>query len=283
MIRQAAELAEKLAREAGKLARDELLREKEIRFKDEYGDVVTEVDLAAERLIVDGILKMFPEHRVVGEEFGSAGLPDSEWVWAVDPLDGTNNYAVGLPLHGVCISLLKGGEPELGVVYDPHMDRMYTALRGQGVVCNGVPLKMKEGGGKWPTVAWVQGYKVRDDSRGMRLKHHLDKCCKRVFRLWAPSLAWCMLARGDLDAVVVYRSGGLDLFAGLLVAMEAGSEVRWVDADRSPGLNGPVSLVAAKPGRMDEIWSLVREGLDGNLIVDSAGAERSGPAPGAGG
>jgi myo-inositol-1(or 4)-monophosphatase len=261
MIHQARQVAETLAKEAGKLAKEAFFRKKKVEVKDEFGDLVTEVDRQAERLIAEGIRKHFPNHRVVGEEFGAVGDPGGEWTWVVDPLDGTNNYAIGLPLYGVCIALLKQNEPVLGVVYDPLLDQLYTAEKGKGCVCNGMPVLMKTDTRRLPTISWVQGYSVRNDPSAFRLKQTLDHRAKRVLRLWAPSLAWCMLARGDLDAMVVYRSEGLDLFAGLLIAMEAGAEVCSLDGKPLKALSGKVSLVACRPERMRDILKLVEEGL----------------------
>ena len=76
------------------------------------------------------------------------------------------------------------------------------------------------------TISWIQGHAVtKDDQRALALRHHLEYSVKRVMRLWAPSIVWAMLARGDLHGVVLYNSEGEDLYAGLLLAQEAGVKV----------------------------------------------------------
>ncbi|MFC4546507.1 inositol monophosphatase family protein [Paenactinomyces guangxiensis] len=206
----------------------------------------------------------FPHHRFKGEEFGWSDEEESEWVWLVDPLDGTNNYAIGHPLYAVCITCIYRGEPLLGVIYDSHLDNMYIAEKGNGVTCNGVPLRMKKREFRLPTFAWIQGHQVQKDPVAMQLKQHLDQVCKRVLRLWAPALVWCMLARGDIDGVLLYNSEGDDLYAGLLVAREAGAIT--VDYNGNPfvGMKKEPYILACHPDRKEEFLRLVYNGMAKN-------------------
>lgn len=102
----AKEVAIKAVIEAGKLAKDYFSKEKQIVEKGEHGDVVTIVDHLAEEAILKSILNHFPNDQIRSEETGWTGV-EGEWLWLVDPLDGTNNYAVGLPVYGVSITLIK--------------------------------------------------------------------------------------------------------------------------------------------------------------------------------
>lgn len=94
--------------------------------------IVTEADLASDRLIREGLSKAFPDHAIVTEEEGLSGRTGSDWVWMVDPLDGTKAYARGIPGFSVMIGLLKEGKPCLGVVVDPIENRIYEASRERG-------------------------------------------------------------------------------------------------------------------------------------------------------
>jgi myo-inositol-1(or 4)-monophosphatase len=128
-----------LARAAGAVLRQGLNQPREITFKGR-ADIVTDVDLASERLIVQALNEHFPDHAVVGEEGG--GTRDARFVWVVDPLDGTTNYAHGYPVFSVTLALLDRGEIQLGVTYDPLRDECFTAERGQGAWLNGRELRV---------------------------------------------------------------------------------------------------------------------------------------------
>jgi myo-inositol-1(or 4)-monophosphatase len=130
------ELAIRAAREAGELLRSNFGRRIEV-FRKGPIDLVTEVDLASERLIKNLITTHYPRHSVVGEEAGEGGAsPDAEYRWILDPLDGTTNYAHGYPCFCVSIALHRRGEPLLGVIYDPTRDELFVAERGGGALLN---------------------------------------------------------------------------------------------------------------------------------------------------
>ena len=111
----------------------------EINSKGDHGDVVTNLDLAAEKLLLERVLTAFPGHAVIAEESGRLGETESEWTWVIDPLDGTNNVAIGLPLYAVGLALCRDGRPELGVVHEPVTGRTWSAIRGRGALGPGRP------------------------------------------------------------------------------------------------------------------------------------------------
>ncbi|WP_171685722.1 inositol monophosphatase family protein [Paenibacillus planticolens] len=228
----AKEVAVKAASKAGDLAREHFGGKLTVQHKDERGDLVTEVDVKADRLIVDEIMAVFPTHRIYSEEAGEGGAA-SDWVWHVDPLDGTNNFALGIPLYGVSISLSYQGRIVLGVVHDSALGITYAALKGEGSWQDGIQLAAKPSGAlAKSTLSWIQGHAVgKDDQGALTLRHHLEHSVKRVLRMWAPSLTWAMLARGDLHGIALYNSEGEDLYAGLLLAQEAGVKVTDFDGN----------------------------------------------------
>ncbi|SDT11766.1 myo-inositol-1(or 4)-monophosphatase [Paenibacillaceae bacterium GAS479] len=261
VLPKAREIATKAAREAGALARDYFTKDKQIVEKGEDGDLVTIADTLAEEIIISHILGAFPDHAIRSEETGWRGV-EGDWLWLVDPLDGTNNYAIGLPVYGVSITLLYRKEPVLGVICDSHLDLLYVAEKGKGAECNGLPISIRRS----PTVprmtvGWIQGHVVGKDKRVLALKHHLEGSFKRVLRLWAPAIQWCMLARGDLDAMVLYNSEGDDLYAGLLLAREAGAVVTDFSGEPFIGMNPEPYLIASHPDHIQELISLVDQGL----------------------
>lgn len=255
------------ARAAGRLLRRGTRGELRARAKDDSGDLVTDLDLAAEQLIVDRIRARWPEHGVIAEEGGEYAA-DGSWTWLVDPLDGTNNVAIGLPAYVVGIALCDRGSPVLGVVHDPVADRTWSAVRGRGAFVHvagpdGRPLRTPRGSvPAAPVLAWTQGHEVRrDDSTARALKVVLDSTARRVLQLWAPLLSWVMLARGDIDGMIGYRPESVDLPAGVLLAVEAGMVVRALDGgcfdDRYGCPADRRSFVAGPPETIDRLVKLV--------------------------
>ncbi|MBI3541173.1 MAG: hypothetical protein HY073_03425, partial [Deltaproteobacteria bacterium] len=121
--------------------------------------LVTQADLAADRIIREGLSKAFPEHAILTEENGLSGREGSDWCWLIDPLDGTKAYAKGIAGFSVMIGLLKKGEPYLGVVVDPLKGLVYEAVRGQGAFLSPSP------GLRPPSPARGEGIQLRVSTR----------------------------------------------------------------------------------------------------------------------
>jgi len=190
------------------------------------GDLVTEVDHLCEDILVDGIRSAFPDHHVVSEERGSVG-PNSDWCWLIDPLDGTNNYALGLPLYGCSLALSHCGKYVLGVVHDAHHDRTLGGAVGLGAYEGQQRLSIN-----WQrrpdaalTVGWTQGYAVGADPTARRVRDQLELRCKRVLANWSPVIDMILLSTGGLDAFVSFDSELTDFAAGLVLIPEAGGLV----------------------------------------------------------
>ncbi|WP_141576962.1 inositol monophosphatase [Actinomadura sp. WMMA1423] len=235
-----------------------------VRPKGDGGDVVTELDTAAEDLIVGRLRGAYPGHRIIAEESGILdGAPGEDMVWLVDPLDGTNNVAIGMPVYAVGLALCARAEPVLGVVHDPVSGRTWSAVRGRGTLGpDGRPLALADrprpGRDKNPLLAWTQGHQVgADDPVAFAMRSALELRCARMLQLWAPLVAWTMLARGDIDGIVGYLPEIVDLPAGALVAAEAGAELRRLDgAPYELGIDRPASelgFVAARPELLDRL------------------------------
>src|SRR6185312_17127682 len=105
-------------------------------------DLVTEVDLAVERMFRDMIAERFPDHQVLAEEFGGSASAPAGPCWVFDPIDGTTNYAHGLPIFCASLALEIDGVPVVGAIYDPTRRELFTAERGHGAWLNGAPLKV---------------------------------------------------------------------------------------------------------------------------------------------
>ncbi len=106
------------------------------------GSPVTSVDLAVEQVLRERIDAAYPQHGALGEEFGSRDL-DAEWVWVVDPIDGTRQFAAGLPNYGILIALCHRGRPVIGLICQPLLGDVYLGLAGQGAWLNGTPIRAR--------------------------------------------------------------------------------------------------------------------------------------------
>lgn len=130
-IDRLAELARETAREAGELLKSGFARPHEIVHKGAV-DLVTEMDKASEKLVIEKISRVFPHHRFYAEESARGEIPDSEYLWFIDPLDGTTNYAHNLPIFSVSLALRYRGEIVLGVINPPLLSEFYWAVKGKG-------------------------------------------------------------------------------------------------------------------------------------------------------
>lgn len=260
-IQLAKELSVQVIRQAGQIAKSKFDRFVDLKTKDEYGDVITEVDLLAEEIIIHAIKSAFPSHQIHSEEAGIVGS-ESDWLWLIDPLDGTNNFAIGLAVFTTSITLMYRREPVLGVVYEPMTDRLFVSAVGFGVFCNNRPLHMKYNSDLHRgNIGWIQGHKVQNDSRAVKLRQFLDIRFKRMLRLWAPTLQWCMLAKGDIDGIVLYNSEGDDLYSGILMVKEAGGLVMDFEGHSFSGMCEEPYLIACHPNHKEDLLTIVREGL----------------------
>ncbi|WP_069774036.1 inositol monophosphatase [Streptomyces sp. LUP30] len=233
------------------------------RPKGALGDVVTDLDLLAESMVVDRIRADYPHDRVLAEEAGDLG-GDGGRTWLVDPLDGSNNVVIGLPVYVVGIALCVEGAPVVGVVHDPVTGRTWSARNGAGAHGPAGPLSPagRPPSPAGPLLAWTQGHAVRRDDPAVRvLRHSLELRSRRLLQLWAPLVAWAMLARGDIDGFVGYRAEAIDLPAGALLAREAGVLLRRLDGGEfTVGFTGPDtdrSFVAGRPEMLPSLLDLV--------------------------
>src|SRR5882672_4956086 len=134
--------AQKLARQGGQIIKDNFDNDLSIELKSDNSPV-TQVDTAINDLISQDIQKAYPDHGLLGEE-GSHGSGQEAYQWVCDPIDGTKAFIISAPLSTCVIGLAKAGQTQLVVIYDPFMDRLYHAVRGQGAFCNDQPIHVDQ-------------------------------------------------------------------------------------------------------------------------------------------
>ncbi|OUS76107.1 inositol monophosphatase [Paenibacillus sp. MY03] len=261
IIHKAKEISVRTIRQAGEISKEKFDNFVDLRSKDEFGDVVTEVDHLAEEIIIKQIRTTFPTHQIHSEEAGIIGT-ENDWLWLIDPLDGTNNFAIGLPVFTTSITLMYRREPVLGVVYEPLTDRLFVSVLGEGTYCNKRQVQIKSNFNIFKgNIGWIQGHKVQNDSRAVKLRQFIDVNFIRMMRLWAPTLQWCMLAKGDIERIILYNSEGDDLYSGILMVKEAGGIVIDFDGNPFTGMKEEPYIIACHPDHKQELLRIVKEGL----------------------
>jgi myo-inositol-1(or 4)-monophosphatase len=191
-------------------------------------DFVTEVDHAAEAAIIDTLLSAYPGHGILAEESGSArGARDSEYVWIIDPLDGTTNFIHGLPTYAVSIGLAFRHQIQQAVVYDPARNDLFFASKGRGAFLNDRRLRVSKRT-RMAEALIGTGFPFR---KGDDLTHYLHiletvmKSCAGVRRPGAAALDLCYVAAGWYDAFFETGLSPWDVAAGSLIVTEAGGLV----------------------------------------------------------
>ena len=251
-------VAIEVARAAGDLLRRELDRPRRIEYKGAPTNLVTEMDARAEALIVDALLAAFPDDAILAEERGAQrGRSGRRWI--IDPVDGTTNYAHGLPAYAVSLALEANGRVELGVVYDPSHDELYVAERGRGAFCNERRLAVSTTtslDASLLTTGSPYDIRVNPDNN---LKEYavFATRSRAVRRLGSAVLDLAWLAAGRYDGFWALRLGPWDVSAGGLLVEEAGGRLTSIDG-------GPLdlekpALVASNGHIHDAMLAILRE------------------------
>ncbi|MEA1928219.1 MAG: inositol monophosphatase family protein [Candidatus Auribacterota bacterium] len=221
---QALEAATTAVHVAGKIIREKSATVFRVDHKG-AADLVTEVDLAAEKEIITILSRDFPDHRIVGEESGP-GQGESDYIWWIDPIDGTTNFVHGYPFYSVSVALEYRGESIMGIVYDPTRNELFQAVKGKGASLNGTPI----------SVSMVEtlndsllatGFPYDRERRREALDSaaRLLKLVQGVRRDASAALDLAYVAAGRLDGFWEFGLKPWDTAAGRLLVEEAGGRV----------------------------------------------------------
>jgi myo-inositol-1(or 4)-monophosphatase len=194
-------------------------------------DLVTEVDVAVERMFRSMVAERFPDHVVVAEELGGAPAPSARHCWIFDPLDGTTNYAHGLPVFCSSLALEIDGVLGVGAVYDPTRRELFTATRGGGAYLNGRPLRVSSVATLVDAML-VTGFPYTVHQSHERLVGLFSAFLARaqaVRRLGSAALDLCYVAAGRMDGFWEQQLKPWDVAAGALVLTEAGGTITALD------------------------------------------------------
>lgn len=220
-----------------------------IETKSNIYDVVTRADKQGEAFLLEQIQKLFPDHAVLGEESGAhAGTGD--YLWVIDPLDGTNNFSQGLPVFTVSIGLQYKGEAVLGVVYAPYFDELYTAVKGGGAYLNGKSLRVSAKSALAESVlgtGFPYDKDVNPDNNARNLVSILPSL-RGIRRMGSAAYDLACVAAGFLDGYWELALHPWDICAGALLVEEAGGIVRSFREDRGISIIAGNATIVQKIG-----------------------------------
>lgn len=222
------------------------------------GDYVTEVDKECERVITETIKTAFPNHAILGEESGESGTVGAEYLWVVDPLDGTTNFIHGIDVFAVSIALLKDGVPQCGVVYDANRNQLFTAEKGKGAYLDERRIRVSSLTSIQDALV-ATGFPFREgDDYGAymeTMKKMMENTCG-LRRCGSAALDLCWTACGRFDG---YWEKGIkiwDIAAGALIAREAGAIVTDFSGEGDYLSKG--EIVAATPKVYADMMKVIR-------------------------
>jgi myo-inositol-1(or 4)-monophosphatase len=219
---------------------------------------VTEVDRACEALIVGALTAERPRDAILAEEGGGEDRSDAEWRWVIDPLDGTTNYAHGYPRFCVSIGVERRGLRSVGVVYDPLLDELFCAVRGEGATRNGQTIRVTQQSDlEKSLLATGFAYDVRRSPED-NVNHFIAflKSSRAVRRDGSAALNLAYVAAGRFDGFWELKLHAWDVAAGLLIVEEAGGRVS--DLSGGPPPSSGVETVASNGRIHDAMLAILR-------------------------
>lgn len=223
---RAKEVAVEAAKAGGKILRDYYQKRTYSTRAKEDSSLQTAADLAAERAIITCVRAEFPDHTIDSEEQGLSRYGKSPYLWRIDPLDGTENFVLGLPYFSSTLTLCRYGQPLLAVVYEPITGNLYTAERAGGAWLNGERIHVSHTSQfKQCRTFFIPDFVTKHQPQTARLRQVLYQQCRRVLDTWSPALDWCLVASGRADLVIALAGDPILPDAGTLILEEAGGKI----------------------------------------------------------
>lgn len=249
---------EEIIGEAGEVLKEKFLTAR-VSTKGDVQNTVTEADLLSEKLITNAIEKRFPNDLILGEEAEQQVALDCDALWIIDPLDGTNNYASGMPHYGISIAYCENGEPVVGAIFDPERGELFTAIKGNGAFLNGESIAVSKRE-KLEESLIATGFYY---DRGALMEKTLDSI-KNLFhhglrgirRAGSAALDLVWTAAGRFDGYYEYQLSVWDFAAGALIVREAGGIVS--ERDGSVFSLDSTGIIVASDSVVDELVSVVK-------------------------
>ncbi|MGB0893526.1 MAG: inositol-1-monophosphatase [Parashewanella sp.] len=228
-------------------------------------DFVTNIDKEAEAAIIYQIRKSYPDHTIVGEEAGEDRGSNKDYLWIVDPLDGTNNFVKGIPHFAVSIALQHKGKTEVAVVYDPVRNELFSAERGKGAKLNDYRLRVGNSNDLNSTIiATGFPFKARQHTETyMNILGDVFTECADIRRAGSAALDLAYVAAGRVDGYFEIGLKPWDIAAGDLICREAGGTVTDFTGNHNYLISG--NIVAGSPKVTTKLVKIMRPKLNDAL------------------
>lgn len=231
------EFAEKLARQGSQKLAENFgkLNQSQIENKGSH-DLVTQLDKEVEQMYVEAIKKIYPSHGIIGEE-GTDENRDAEYVWVLDPLDGTRNYSIEVPFYGTTICLIKNREPVIAVICVPPVDKLYTAIKGEGAFLNGRKIHVSSQSQLFKSsILYCHTADQRGIEAAEKYAARLKLAAFNADRLRSAAGEMGLVAEGLAEAYLLDGLPLWDLAGGALLIREAGGKATaFSGKDWAPG------------------------------------------------
>ena len=220
------------------------------------GSLLTEADLAVQARLQNTLRDTWPDIAMLGEEMPvqeqQAVIDTGDAFWCLDPLDGTSNYAAGIPFYSISLALIRDGQPQLAVVYDPDRDECYCAQAGAGAWLNGMPLDSNALPQRpLPRCSALLDFKRLSPELATRIARQPPYASQRSFG--SVALDWCWLATGRCQVYLHGKQNLWDYAAGWLVLHEAGGHSCTLDGDE--GFSATLTPRSAVAASTRMLWS----------------------------
>jgi myo-inositol-1(or 4)-monophosphatase len=251
------QIVEVIARQAGAVLLEGYGNVRHIQQKGVI-DLVTEFDMRSEDVIISSIQQKFPDHAILAEESGH-NETISEYQWVIDPLDGTTNFAHGIPVFSVSIALLRNNSPVVGVVYDPIRNEMFSAELGQGATLNRHSIHVSSATDLGQAVISTGfPYDVRTNPQNNFVQFaQFQLRAQAVRHLASAALDCAWTATGRLDGYWEFGVKPWDVGAGALIVREAGGRVTSID--RNEDFLSADSILVSNGLLHEQMLSVLRE------------------------
>ncbi len=230
-------------------------------------DYTSNVDYEVERELRVMLGEATPKIAFLGEEEGSDTRAVNGLYWALDPIDGTVNFANEIPLCAVSLALIREEQPVIGVIKLPYLDRTYMAAQGYGATCDRTPISVGRPATLADAVVSIGDYAVGVDARAknrdrLAITHALAETALRVRMLGSAAIDLAWIAQGSIGATIMLSNKPWDTAAGVILAREAGADLK--DLDGTNHTMRSVATIATAPSVTDEVLALIADAIAGD-------------------
>jgi myo-inositol-1(or 4)-monophosphatase len=214
--------------------------------KEHLGDLLTEADIAVQNFLVDQISKKYPNHCIHSEEMNQPINKGAQYEWVIDPIDGTRNFAMGIPLWGILIAVLKNNQTIMSAVINPVAQQLFFAEKEQGAFMNGKQIQVNSVDKTDHSFGFtVRRYDVPFEEKFKRANGFINDSTTVWTHNFGTFVAACYLAAGGIDFILTNAGFDHDYLAPLFICQEAGAVV--TDSEGKPWTRGRNDVVVANP------------------------------------